>query len=488
MRVSLGASKMRLVRQMLTESLLLAIVAGGLGCLLARVSGPMLVGVLSTQSDPVRFSLAMDTRILLFCVAVSTLSAIFFGLLPAWQAADSQPMSALRGARAQPGKLQLGRFFVGMQVAFAFCLVIAGAGFLFSLRNLFAVDKGFNSKGVSVLRVSSDLGNKPPRTQRLLIDQLQRQIAAQPGVEAVAAAPWAIFSGSSSTGQVILPGKAPSDREEIFYRISPGYFTTLETPLLSGRDFEFRDADSSPQIPAIVNRAFAERYFGSDTALGREFQIPRGGHYQIVGIAANAHYEELRSGPKPMGYVPIQGESYFALYVRSPLDLGSVVQLVEREAKAAGSGARLREITTLDTLVGNSILKEKLLAGVGGVFALLGLLLAAIGLFGLLNYSVTRRTKEIGIRAALGARRGEIVGLILRDLFLLVGAGLIAGLAGSVAVMKLVESLLFGICRLDPLVVATATAVFLAAAAAAGRVCLLMRAATVNPVVVLREE
>jgi putative ABC transport system permease protein len=487
MRVSLGASKMRLIRQLLTESLLLSMLAGALGWMLALWSGPILVSFLSTKADPVRFALAMDTRVLLFCAAVATFSAIFFGLLPAWQAADSQPMAALRGARAQPGRLRMGRFFVAMQVAFAFCLLIAGAGFLFSLRNLFAVDKGFNSRGVSVLSVSSDLANKPPRTQRLLMEQLQRRVATQPGIQAVAAAPWAIFSNSSWTDQIFLPGKPPSDREEIFYRISPGYFTTLATPLLSGRDFEFRDADAAPKVPAIVNRAFAQRYFGSDSPLGSEFQIPRGDHYQIVGVAANANYGELRNAPEPIAYVPIKGEGYFELYVRSPLGLGSVVHLVEREAKEAGSGARVREVTTLDTLVGNSILKEKLLAGVGGVFAFLGLLLAAIGLFGLLNYSVARRTKEIGIRAALGAQRGEIIELIFRDLIFPVGAGLIAGLSGSIAVIRVVQSLLFGIKPADPLVIATATAVFLTAAILAGGLPA-RRAAAVDPVVALRDE
>jgi predicted permease len=487
MRVSLGASKVRLVRQLLTESLLLSLLAGFLGWLLARWAGPILVGFLSTKDNPVRFALAMDTRVLFFCAAVSTLSAVCFGMLPAWQATDAQPVLALRGASAQPGKIQMGRIFVGMQVAFAFCLVIAGAGFLFSLWNLFAVDKGFDSRGVSVISVSSDLSHKPEQTQRQLMEQLQREIASQPGIQGVAAATWSIFSNSTWTDQVILPGKKPSEREEIFYQVTPGYFATLGTPLLSGRDLEFRDADAKQKTPAIVNKAFAQRYFENDMALGREFQLPSGDHYQIVGVAANASYDELRSAPKPIAYVPIKGESYFALYVRSLLDVGSVVQIVEREAKAVGSGARVREVTTLETLVGNSILKEKLLAGVGGVFALLGLLLAAIGLFGILNYSVARRTKEIGIRAALGAERGEIVRLVLSDLFLLVGVGLIAGLAGSVAVMKLVESLLFGVKAADPLVIATAAAVFLVAAAIAGGLPA-MRAASVNPVVALREE
>jgi ABC-type antimicrobial peptide transport system permease subunit len=175
------------------------------------------------------------------------------------------------------------------------------------------------------------------------------------------------------------------------------------------------------------------------------------------------------------------------LYVRSGLDLGSVVKMVGREARAMGAGARVREVTTLDTLVGNTILKEKLLAGIGGVFAFLGLLLAAIGLFGLLNYSVTRRTREIGIRAALGARPPTLVFLVLRDMFGMIAGGLLVGLAGSLALMTLVRSMLFGIRPLDPLVISTAAAVFLAAAFIAGGLPA-KRAASIDPMVALRHE
>jgi predicted permease len=492
MRVSLGAGRRRLVRQLLTESLLLSAMAGLLGWIVARVTAPVLVSMLSTNDDPVRFALAMDTRVLLFCAAVSTLAAVFFGLLPAWQAAGAQPMAALRSASGQAGKLRMGRFFVGVQVTFAFCLVMAGASFLFSLRNLFAVNAGFDAHGVTVLSISNDLGNTPEEKQRslTLMEQLQSRLQALPGMQATAAASWTIFSGSYSTEQVILPGKAPSEREEIFYPISPSYFATLRTLLLSGRDFKPLDTQVTKTVPAIVNQAFARRYFGGDNPLGRTFRRPRGKtsiDHQIIGVVANAYYDDLRHDPPPLVYIPVEDSNYFSLYARSPLDLGSVVRLVEQETKALGSGMRVREITTLDTLVGNTLLREKLLAGIGGVFAFLGLLLAAIGLFGLLNYSVARRTKEIGIRAALGAQRGELVLLVLKDLAAMVGTGLLAGLAGSLGVMTLLQSLLFGIKPADPLVMVTAMSVFLFAAFAAGALPA-NRAAGVDPMVALRQE
>jgi predicted permease len=493
MRVSLGAGKRRLLRQLLTEGLLLSAMAGVLGWVVARLVAPLLVSALSSRENPLRFALAMDTRVLLFCAAVSTLATLFFGLAPAWQAAGAQPMTALRGASGQAGKLRMGRFFVGMQVAFAFCLVMAGASFLFSLRNLFAVDTGFDARGVAVLTIGTDLGKTltPEETQRSLtmIEQLHSRVLGLPRVQAAAVAPWAIFDSSYWTDQVLLPGKPPSEREELYYHVSAGYFAALQTRLLSGRDFERQDIQAAKIVPTIVNQALARRYFAGN-ALGKTFQRPSAGsliNHQIIGVVADAHYDDLRREPPPMVYVPLEGGNQFSLYVRSTADLGSVVRMVERETRAIGSGMRVREVTTLDTLVGNTLLREKLLAGIGGVFALLGLLLAAIGLFGLLNYSVARRTKEIGIRAALGAHRGELVLLVLKDLAAMVGTGLIAGLAGSLALMTFLQSLLFGIKATDPLVMATAMGIFLFAAFAAGALPA-NRAAGVDPMVALRQE
>ncbi len=243
-------------------------------------------------------------------------------------------------------------------------------------------------------------------------------------------------------------------------------------------------------MQTIENVAFAQRYLGGANAIGKFFERAEDKkrvRQQVIGLVANAHYGSLRMGAEPIVYLPTEGASFFALYVRSPLDAGSVARLVENAAKTAGPGLRVRKITTLNTLVGNTILKEKLLASIGGTFAFLGLVLAAIGLFGLLNYSVARRTKEMGIRAALGAQRAELVLLVMRDLTGMVGSGLIAGLVGSLAVLVTVRSLLFGIKAADPLVLVTATMVFIIAAiTAAGFPA--GRAASVDPMVALRQE
>ncbi len=491
MRISLGASRARLVRQLFTESLLLSIAAGGAGWILARAVAPALVAMLSTEVEPIQLALSMDTRVLLFCAAMSTAAAVFFGLLPAWQASAAEPMSALRGVQGQAGKLRLGRFFVSVQVAFAFCLVITGVGFLYSLRNLSRVDTGFSAHDVSLLQVESGFEPNQDDRRREFGDQLRLRVAALPGVQSVAGAPWALFENNVWTEQVVLPGKQPSEREELFYRVSPRYFATLKTPLLGGRDFESRDREDSKTdalVPAIVNQAFSRRYFGSENPIGRTFDrpAPKGAiRHQIVGLAADAHYGDLRNSHEAIVYLPLNGQGRLRLYVRSGLDLGSILRLVEREAKDLAPVAHIRDVTTLDTLIGNSILREKLLAGIAGVFAALGLILAAIGLFGLLNYSVARRTKEIGVRSALGARRVEILNLVWKDLLTMTGGGLVAGLAASFAVMTVLQSLLFGIRPADPLVLTTATLLFGFVVLIAGTLPAL-RAAAMDPLIALR--
>lgn len=220
--------------------------------------------------------------------------------------------------------------------------------------------------------------------------------------------------------------------------------------------------------------------------LGRDFWRTDGTRHQIVGVAANSHYGDLRNGPEAIAYIPMKPPNTFTLYVRSTLDAGSVTKMVEREAKALGSDLRVRDAPTLEALVGSIIINEKLLAGIGGAFAFLGLVLATIGLFGLLNYSVVSRTKEIGIRAALGAQRFQLYGLVLKDLTGMVAGGLIIGLSASVAAMHLVRTLLFGVQPIDPWVIGTAILVFVGAALLAAGLPA-RRAASIDPMTALRQ-
>jgi len=419
-------------------------------------------------------------------------------LTPALQAFRAQPMPSVRASAGQAGKLRIGKLFVSFQVACAFSLVVVGAAFLFSLGNLFRVDPGFDARNVAVLTLTADrldthdwisTSGGDPRLLDLM-SQLQERVAIEPGVRNAASAWWPIFEGTAYSEQVILPGKGPSEQEVLFYRASPGYFATLGTPLLAGRDFQLTDSRMREPSPVVVNEAFARKYFGRASALGREFSYLDHNsplRQVIVGVASDAHYWDLKTRVEPIVYLPLEGSNSFTLYVRSALPLGQIMQLVERDAHSIGSSMEVHEITTLETLVGNTLLREKLLAGVGGAFAFFGLLLAGIGLFGLLSYSVARRTKEIGIRGALGARRMQIISLVVKDVAALMTLGLMAGLGAALAVLTLFRSLLFGIGSADPVVTGTAIAVFFATGLVAAS-WPAHRAATVDPVRALREE
>ena len=486
LRVALGAGRLRLVRSLLTESAIIAFIATLVGWLVARAAAPAVLAMVSKQVDPIQLDLSLDARVLIFCVALCSLSAMCFGLLPAWEATRTQPMSELHRLRGAGGHVGLGRFFVGVQVAFAFCLVTGGTGFVFSWRNLTRVDTGFDPRGVTVLRVTDALGPRERDRQLAAMQELQKRSAALAPSRGVATAWMPIFGGGRRAQRVVVPGHMLSVDAETFYRVSPGFLSTLRIPLLGGRDLDARDNDDEP-VPTIVNRAFSRRYFGRESAIGLEFQRDDSVHHLVVGMAGDSHYGDLHSAPEPIAYMPMKPTNSFTLYVRSNLDAGAVAKLVGREAQAIGGGMRVRDVTTLETLVGNTILRERLLASIGAVFALIGLLLVAIGLFGLLNYAVTRRRKELGIRAALGAHRWSLCAMVLKDLARTMVGGLVVGLAAFAVLMRFAASLLFGVRPADPLVIGTAAAVFVTVAVIAAGIPA-RRAALMDPLLALRND
>jgi putative ABC transport system permease protein len=485
LRLSLGAGRTRLLRQLLTESLLIALAALPCAWIVARAAAPALVGMASKSNDPITLNVALDARVLLLCAAVCILSALLFGLFPALQASSTRPMLALRSTSGEAGRLRLGRIFVAVQVAFAFCLVTTGTGFLFSLSHLAGVDRGFDARNVTVLTITN-VDTQQRDRQWTLMQELLSGAENSPGVQGAATGWVALFSSGRRAQRIVVPGKPPSDEVETFYRVSPGYFATLHTPLLAGRDFTFSDNDNEP-VATIVNRAFAQKYFGTTDVIGSEFRRDDGVLHQIVGLAADSHYVDLRMGAEPIAYMPMKPPRIFILYVRSAAGPAAVSQGIERQAVALNSGVHVSGVTTLDALVDDTIVEEKLLGTVGGALAFFGLALAAIGLFGLLNYSVTRRTKEIGIRAALGAPRTQIYSLILSDLAGMTFCGIAVGLAASIALLRLAHAYLFGVATVDPVVIGSALVVFLGAAMIAGALPA-RRAASIDPFTAIRSE
>ena len=482
LRGSLGAGRSRLVRQWLTESALLSALAGTVGWLLAAFAAPWLTTLLSKTSDPVHLALSMNTRALWFCIAVSATCTMLFGVIPALHA-TSMPIRGLRRVAGHSAPLRVSRIFVGMQMAFAFCLVTVACTFLVSALNLSSVDTGFDANRLTVLTLRSELGLGQDVLRMTQV--LQAQVGRLTGVESAAVAWRAIFDAGPRLDAVVVPGKRPLPRQEIFYRVSPGYFATLKTPLLAGRDLDSNDTEAREPIATVVNRAFARTYFDDDHVLGRVFQRADGAHHVVVGLAGDAFYENLRGGLQPIAYFPMKPPRIFTLYIRSALDPATVMKLVEREAAAVTPGFRVVDVTTLNTLVGNTLVTERLLARLGSAFALIGLALAAIGAFGVVNYTVLQRTTEIGIRAVLGASPRALVELVVRDFIGTVVIALSVGFVAAVGATVVVRSQLFGVTALDPIVVVTALGVFLLATAVA--VCVpVLRAATIDPMIAVR--
>lgn len=483
LRLSLGAPRSRLLRQLLTESLLISASALPLAWIVARAAGPALIAMASTTSAPITLDVSLNARALFLCAVACVLSGLCFGVFPALQASSVRPMLALRSTSGDAGRLSLGRIFVAVQVAFAFCLVTSGASFVFSLSHLAEVDRGFDGRGVTVLTITN---TSQRDRQSTIMQELLSQLRHLPGVQGAAAGWMALFSGDRRAQRIILPGKPPSDQVETFYRVSPGYFAALRTPLLAGRDFTFSDNDNEP-VATIVNRAFARKYFGTTDVISAEFHRDDGVLHQIVGLAADSHFGDLRNGPEPIAYMPMKPPRIFTLYVRAATGPTTVAQIVEGKATSLSADVHVSGVTTLEALVSDTITKEKLLGTIGGVLALFGLTLAAIGLFGLLSYSVTRRTKEIGIRAALGAPRAQIYALILKDVAGMTAGGIAFGMVGSLVLMRVAHAYLFQVAPVDPSVIATALSVFISAIAIAAALPA-RRAASVDPMVALRHE
>lgn len=486
LRVSLGASPSRVFRQFMIEGGLISVIGVSGGWLVARALAGILVRMVSTGQAPVHLDLTFDMRVLAFVAMTCGLSSVLIGALPAWRMLSVPPTAAIRRVARQVTKGATGRALVTAQIAFAFCLVMTGSAFLLTLGHLTTVDTGFDSTNVTVLTMANGLGPSQRPLQMELTRELRTRLTALPNVQGAATAWWAMFTGAKRAQRVALPGGPVSEQEELFYRVSPHYLGTLKVPLLAGRDFDVRDNDDEP-VAAVINLAFARKYFNSDSPLGRIFTRDDGVRHQVIGIAGDSRYDTLRGAREPIVYMPMKPPNVFTLYVRSPMTPAMVSAVVAREASALGFGMRIRDVTTLAALVNGTIVTERLLAAVGAGCALLGLALAAVGLFGLLNYTVTERTQEIGVRTALGARRGEIYRLVLMSVTGPIVLGLAAGLASALAAIHSARALLFGVTTVDPSVMLLALCVFGSAATVACAIPA-RRAAAIDPVVALRND
>ena len=493
-RVSLGAGRFRIVRQVLTESLLLAVMGGVLGVTGARVAATMLMRIMvsGTRSPgpAPHLDIPLDARVLLFTIGVTVLAALLFGLAPAIAAFASAPAPALRqNTGAQPRSRRLfGNALVIAQVAISLALLSVSQLTVSHLRHLRDGSLGFDRDHVLLLSVNASRAQTRTQLAALYRDVVPR-LRAMPGVSAVAASGTTPIAQGAASRFVQAEGfdePAQDKRRAALNWVSPNYFTTYKTPMVAGR--EFRDADVDDPRRVIVNQTLARHYFAGRDPIGRRIWLENERDpYEIVGVAGDAKYQDIRASAPPTVYVfaPLSRSS--VLSVRTNGDPIAVAADARRIVTDALGPDAVLHVTTLTDQVDAAIVPERLMAMLGAFFGTLGALLAAIGLYGLLAYTVARRTKEIGVRMALGATRGDVTRMILRSALALVLAGIVAGVPaafwGTRLAAAAIEHLSSG--GASPVTAAAAAMVVVAAVAAWMPV---RRATRVDPISALRAE
>jgi predicted permease len=495
-RMAIGAGRARVIRQLMTESLLLSMFGTAAGLLLASWGGRVLVHFLSTKRHPLDMDLSLDPRVLAFTIGAAILTAVLFGLAPALRATRVELNQVLkenaRGALRASGRFNPGKALVAGQVALSLMLLVAAGLFLGTLRNLWAVDPGFTRHNILIIAADAEQAAVPAakrgNTYREILDRLR----ALPGVAAAASS---VLTPISAEGwaQMVRPegfaSKASGDTLLFLNRVSPGYFATLRTPLLLGRDFSDRDGLNAPKA-MLVNESAARQFFGAANPIGKTIGMDKDDVYQIVGVVKDTKYNRINEQDRRIGYLAEGQDAEPRPTIRFTLRSDVPVETLIPAARAAIMGVNRGislEFRNLETQVSESLLQPRTVALLSSVFGSLALLLAMVGLYGITSYAVTRRKGEIAIRMALGAPRGSVVRLMLRDVVVLLALGMAAGLAASLAAGRLVTSLLFGVRPRDPVQLAGAVLILAAATAVAAYVPA-RRAARLDPMAALREE
>ncbi len=498
-RLALGAARGRLVRQLLVESLVLAMVGGALGVGLAVVIDRALIGFLPSGITPLSLSSTPDFTVLAFTFGVSLLAAALFGLVPALQSTSTKLANTLKdqaGAVIRGGSAGLRKGLVVTQVALSLLLLIGAGLFLQSLRNLKILNPGFDVRNLVAFDVDPTYSRYDPKWTTDYYRRLHEKLSNLPGIESNAFAVVPVLEDNEWDNWVTIEGYTPKQDERPdphMQYCSPGFFKTLKIPVLLGRDFTERDVTGAPKV-GIVNEKFVKRYFGDAEPLGRHIGmgIDPGTKtdIEIVGVVGDTKYESMREEVPFELYIPTDQKSFATggtMYVRGEGDPARLFNAMRAAVREVDANVPVYDMRTLEHTVEVSLLTERLLAALSTVFGCLATLLAALGLYGVMAFMVARRTREIGIRVALGAGRGSVVWMVMGETLALAGVGVVIGLAGAIAVTRLIQAQLFGVQPSDSITMAAAALGIATVSALAGYIPA-RRATGIDPMRALRWE
>lgn len=497
-RLALGSGRARLIRQLLTESLLLSVCGAALGVLFAQWGTRLLIGLISTTGDRVLLDGAIDARVLMFTAGVAILTGLLFGIAPAWRGTRVQPQTAMKpNSRGviEGSKFGLGKVLVMAQVALSLLLVVGAGLMLSTFWKLTSVDPGFDRDHVLLVGLDLRNANFPQQRREATYQQMLERVRALPGVRSASVSNLTPVANSVWDSELLIEGYTAKSQQDVivnFNQVSAGFFETLGIGLVAGRDFNDHDTVQSPPV-AIVNETFVKRYFGAANPVGRTFRVNNNkptAPIEIVGVVKDSKYSSLREVIPPTAYRAENQNAkpgpYTNIEVRSvsrPADLIAAVTAAMQEVN--------REITLqfipLATQVDESLTRERLLATLSGFFGGLALLLATIGLYGVMSYNVARRRNEIGIRMALGAEQSRVLRMVLGEVAILIGIGLAVGLGAALATTRFITSFLYGIKSNDPMTLILAAGTLALVAAVAGFLPA-RRASRLDPMSALREE
>jgi len=509
-RLALGAGRWRLIHQLLVESLLLSTIGALVGLLLAVWSDKVLLGFLPPETAELKITTTPDWRILLFLLAVTSLTGILCGLVPALQATRTDVAPVLKdqaGAVVGGGtSVRFRKVLVTAQVSLSLLLLIGAGLFIRSLQNLRNLGPGFAPEYLVSFNIDPSLNGYETTKCKAFYLRLTESFSSIPGVQSVGLASVRILEDNEWDSSVTVEGYSAKTGEHIgpyMNSIGPGYFQTLGVPILAGRDFTIKDteeikhgpdADDWSPTKVIINEKFAKKYFGATNALGRHvgFGSDPGTKtdMEVIGIIKDIKYTNLRDEIPIQMFIPYLGSRYvggMTVYLKTVVDPNQIISAVRAQTRQIDPNVPIYAIRTVENQISNSLLIERLIASLSTVFGVLAASLATIGLYGVMAYTVARRTREIGIRMALGAFHRDVIWLVMREVITLVTIGIVIGFGAAMGLTQYVKSQLFGLTTMDPFTLAAAILGLAAVACLAGYIPA-FRASRVDAMQALRYE